>query len=324
MKKTFWNCRFTVFLLTLTFAISSSASAAGLSHVANIMHEVSVKTGAPVAENFDFNTYKNIAYYGTFSAYDPDGDSVIFQLVDKPARGALTIDEQNSTQFVYTPYENKTGKDSFSYIAIDSNGNESSEATVDILIKKPSTKVSYVDMIGHYAHNAAICLAEENILVGTCMDGEYYFQPEQTVTRSEFLVLAMSALDLDKLDCVSIGFYDDFAIETWAKPYVSSALKAGVIQGSENENGQIVFGGADNITVSDAAVILNNLLSITDIPVETASFDTTSIPTWACQSVVNLESVGVLQADAAYFLQLLDRAMAAEMLFNALNLNYKR
>lgn len=324
MKKFFRNYRLAVFLLALTFAFSSSASAAGLSNVASIMHEISVKTGAPVAENFNFSTYKNIAYYGTFSAYDPDGDSVIFQLVDKPARGALTIDEQNDTQFVYTPYENKTGKDSFSYIAIDSNGNESAEATVDIVIEKPSTKVSYVDMSGHYAHNAAICLAEENILVGTCMDGEHYFQPELTVTRSEFLVLAMSALDLDKIECVSTGFYDDHAIETWAKPYVSSALKAGIIQGNETENGQIVFGSADNITVADAAVILNNLLSITDIPVETATFDTTSIPTWACQSVVNLESVGVLRADTTYFLQLLDRAMAAEMLFNALNLNYKR
>lgn len=323
MKRTFLHCRLSVFVLALAFILSSSASAAGLSDVALAMHEISIKTGAPIAENLDFSTYKNVAYYGKFCACDPDGDSVTFQLVDKPARGALTIDEQNGAQFVYTPYENKTGKDSFSYIAIDSNGNESSEATVDIVIEKPATKVSYADMADHPAHNAAIRMAEEDILVGTRMDGEYYFQPELTMNRSEFLVLAMSALGLETIDCVSTGFYDDHAIETWAKPYVSSALKAGIIQGSETENGQIIFGCEDSITVADAAVILNNLLSVTDIPVETASFDITSIPTWACQPVVNLESVGVLEADTQ-FLQPLDRATAAEMLFNALNVKDQR
>lgn len=319
----FLNSRIPAFILALSFVLSSSASAVGLNDVALVMHETSIKTGAPVAENFDFSTYKNISYYGKFYAYDPDGDSVTFQLVDKPARGALTIDEQNSTQFVYTPYENKTGKDSFSYIAIDSNGNVSSEATVDIMIEKPATKVNYADMTDHSAHNAAICLAEEDILVGTRMDGEYYFQPELTINRSEFLVMAMSALGLDKIDCMSTGFFDDHAIETWAKPYVSSALKAGVIQGKEAESGQIVFMGEDHITVADAAVILNNLLSITDIPIESASFDISSIPTEAYQSVVNLESVRVLQSDTQ-FMQTLDRATAAEMLYKALNLSNKR
>lgn len=117
-------------------------------------------------------------------------------------------------------------------------------------------------------------------------------------------------------------FFDDHAIETWAKPYVSSALKAGVIQGKVAENGQIVFMGEDNITVADAAVILNNLLSITDVPVETASFDISAIPTEAYQSVVNLESVGILRS-SAQFMQTLDRATAAEMLFGALSLNDK-
>lgn len=321
--KSFLNSRISAFILVLSFVLSSSVLAADLSDVALVMHEISVETGAPIAENFDFNTYKNIAYYGTFSAHDPDGDSVSFQLVDKPARGALTIDEQNAAQFVYTPYENKTGKDSFSYIAIDSNGNESSEATVNIIIERPATKVNYADMTDHPAHNAAIRMAEEDILVGTRMDGEYYFQPDLTMNRSEFLVMAMSALGLDKIDCISTGFFDDHAIETWAKPYVSSALKAGVIQGKAAESGQIVFQGEDNITVADAAVILNNLLSITDIPVESASFDISSIPTEAYQSVVNLESVGVLQSDAQ-FMQALDRATAAEMLLKSLILVGKR
>lgn len=44
--------------------------------------------------------------------------------------------------------------------------------------------------------------------------------------------MAMAATGLEPLEDVTLtGFYDDEAIPTWAKGYVSSALKAGAIQG---------------------------------------------------------------------------------------------
>ena len=54
--------------------------------------------------------------------------------------------EDGSSEFVYTPYENKTGKDSFTYVAVDAVGNSSDPATVKIKIEKPNTKVTYADM----------------------------------------------------------------------------------------------------------------------------------------------------------------------------------
>ena len=69
--------------------------------------------------------------------------------------------EDGSSEFVYTPYENKTGKDSFTYVAVDAVGNSSDPATVKIKIEKPNTKVTYADMDGDPAHKAAIRLAEE-------------------------------------------------------------------------------------------------------------------------------------------------------------------
>ena len=50
--------------------------------------------------------------------------------------------EDGSSEFVYTPYENKTGKDSFTYVAVDAVGNSSDPATVKIKIEKPNTKVT--------------------------------------------------------------------------------------------------------------------------------------------------------------------------------------
>ena len=94
---------------------------------------------APIARNMDLSTYKNVAITGWFDAEDGEGDSLTFQLTSTPARGAVTVAEDGSSQFVYTPYENKTGKDSFTYVAVDPAGNVSPEAKVSIQIEKPDT-----------------------------------------------------------------------------------------------------------------------------------------------------------------------------------------
>ncbi|MGN0968875.1 MAG: Ig-like domain-containing protein [Oscillospiraceae bacterium] len=287
------------------------------------LYLLTAENNPPVAENLEFSTYKNVAYTGQFSAVDPEGDLLTFQLVDKPARGSVTLSEDGSVQFVYTPYENKTGKDSFTYVAVDAVGNVSAEATVKIKIEKPSTKVTYADMDGHPAYNAAIRLAEEGIYVGANMDGAYFFQPDSSVTRSEFLALAMATVGMDTLEGVTTtGFYDDEVIATWAKPYVSSALKSGAVQGTVSEGGQVVFRGENTISAAEAAVLLDRLLSVTDVPIETWAGSTASVPTWASQAAVNLETVGVLQTDSTGALTLSDtltRADAVQMLASALD-----
>ena len=288
------------------------------------LYLLSEENAAPTAENIEFITYKNVAYTGRFSAIDPEGDLVTFQLVDKPARGSISFTGTNEMEFVYTPYENKTGKDSFSYVAIDSAGNTSKEATVKIQIEKPSTKVTYADMIGHPAYNAALRLAEKEVFVGPSMNGTHYFQPDIPLTRTEFLAMAMEALGSDVITGVTTtGFYDDDAIQTWAKPYVASALKSGAVQGSLSAENQIVFCGNNAITQTEAAVLLNRMLSVSDVSVETWDGDTTFIPSWACQAVMNLESVGLLSKTTGDGLQLsntVTRADAAIMLSSALDL----
>ena len=206
------------------------------------LHLLKEANGAPVAENLELTTYKNVAVTDRFSAVDPEGDLLTYRLVKKPARGSVTIGEDG--QFVYTPYENKTGKDSFTYIAMDTVGNASDPATVKVKIEKPDTKVTYADLDGHPAHKAAIRLAEEGVFVGECMGGAYFFQPDAAITRSEFVAMAMNAAGVDTLEGVTrTGFADDDRIPTWAKPYVSSALKCGLVQGTTDEEGKVVFRG---------------------------------------------------------------------------------
>ena len=274
---------------------------------------------APIARNMDLSTYKNVAITSYFDAVDGEGDTLTFQLTSTPARGEVTLAEDGSSQFVYTPYENKTGKDSFTYVALDPAGNVSAEATVSVRIEKADTQVTYADMAGSSAHKAAIRLAEEGIYVGKYVDGQYFFCPDQTVSRAEFLTIAMAAAGLEPLEDVTLtGFADDEAIPTWAKGFVSAALQAGAIQGSRDENGAPVFDAGNAITQAEATVMLNSLLDITDVPAEV--FFSEGEQHWAAQAAANLTASGILEtANAATLSQEMTLGEAAEMLDGALD-----
>lgn len=274
------------------------------------------ENAAPTAEDLKLCTYRNVALEGRFSAVDPEGDLLSFRLVKKPARGQVTISEDGSGSFVYTPYENKTGKDSFTYVAVDSVGNVSPEATVKVTISKSRTKAAYADMAGHPAHKAAIRLAEEGVFIGERMDGAYYFQPDLPVTRDQFVAMAMSAAGMEALDGVTVtGFSDDGAIPTWAKGYVSSALMSGVVKGMTGADGAICFNTGAYVTKAEATVVVDRLLQAGDrTAAETfaASADE-AVPAWAYQAAVNMDAVAVI-TDTTAMSEPLNRGEAAQML----------
>lgn len=307
----------TSFTFTPVFADGSSGA-----DVRVDLYLLTAENSAPIAQDLELSTYKNVAAQGQFSAVDPEGDLLTFRLVDKPARGAVTLPEDGSAVFTYTPYENKTGKDSFTYVAVDAVGNTSAPATVKVKIEKARTKVTYADMDGVSAYRSALRLAEEGVLIGECVGGAYFFQPEQTVSREEFVTLAMHTMGLEALEGVTrTGFADDEAIPTWAKGYVSSALKSGYVQGLVSAEG-VVFDPERAITRAEAAVLLDRMLQVTDAAVTTLYTDYDAAPAWAFQAAVNLETAGVLQADADGSLSLsqpLTRAGAADLLCGALD-----
>ena len=277
----------------------------------------------PIARNMELSTYRNVAITGYFDAVDGEGDTLTFQLTDPPARGSVELAEDGSARFVYTPYENKTGKDTFTYVAIDQAGNTSDEAQVTVQIDKPDTKVDYADLDGSPVHKAALRLAEEGIFVGECRNGQYFFDPEQPVSRAEFLTLAMAAAGLEPMEDVTVtGFSDDGAIPTWAKGSVSAALQAGVIQGSRDEQGAPVFEAEAGISQGEATVMLNNLLDVADVPLEVFAADAAAQPHWASQAAANLAASGVLRAEEVTSDTLgtaLTRGEAAELLDGALD-----
>lgn len=246
----------------------------------------------PIAKHQSLTTYRDVAISGKLEATDPEGCDLTYQLTSHPARGALTLSEDGTGTFVYTPYENKTGRDSFTFVAKDAAGGISAEARVSIRITKPDTKVTYADLSGHPAHKAAIRLAEEHIYVGEQVNGHYFFDPNRPVTRARFLTMAVKAVRQDSNTPIMLtGFHDDEAIPTWAKPAVATALKEGAVCGSKDEYGAPVFAPEQVITCGEASAILDKLLHLPDAPVEV--FSPACEGHWAVQAPANLTASGL-------------------------------
>lgn len=302
-------------LLTLTMMLSvCTAAMADSSYIATLISANS----APVAENLCYATYKNVQITGTLSAIDAEGDTVSFEIAKEAKKGTVELLENGT--FIYTPDENKKGKDSFSYIAIDSEGNKSETATVSIKIKSQTTDICYADMDGEKANYAALCLAEKGIFTGEKIGNEYFFSPNTPVSRGEFLSMCLNLCGIENLeDITKTGFYDDSEIPGWSKPYIATALIAGIIQGYSDEYGNIVFSPNDAISYSEAAVILNNTLEITDVSVNMEA--ESDIPSWAVQAAANLTSCNVLKSGdiSTVCKKEITRADAAEMLAGALS-----
>jgi hypothetical protein len=285
---------------------------------ADDMTAVIKPNSSPIAENMEFNTFRNISVHGRFAAVDPDGDMVTFEISDVPKKGSVEADIDGS--FIYTPGENKKGQDSFSYIAIDASGNISNKATVTISINKQSTKITYSDMTDNGSHYAALVLAEKGILIGEKLGNEYFFRPENVVTRGEFIAMCLQLCDAETLDGITrTGFSDDDSIPMWAKPYVSTALMSGLITGFKDDEGRLVFASEQPITFCEAAVALNNILKISDV-VTVAAIEQETCPVWSYQAEVNLAACDIMPAMGTECGTAVTRAAAADMLVAAMNL----
>jgi len=178
---------------------------------------------------------------------------------------------------------------------------------------------TYADMEGNPAHYAALRLREEGIFTGEQLGEDAFFHPERTVTRGEFLTMAVRALtDQEITPVLQTGFADDAQTASWVRPYASAALKAGLIQGSGSSDGGLYLSSDRVITRAEAAVILNGALSLEDTEVVTTVFAGEAAAAWAVQPAANLQAEGLLPA-AGPLSQELTRAEAATLLTAAMD-----
>ncbi len=269
--------------------------------------------GAPVAREIEIRTYRGIPYQTQFLAADSEGDDMTFAVVDQPRKGTVTIDGAN---FTYTPEEGVTGGDSFTYAATDSAGHVSPPATVTVTIEKTKSGVTYADTQDSAAATAAQHLAEAGIFTGAKIGDQYYFEPDKSVSRSEFLAMVMETAGRDVTGVTMTGFCDDESIPTWAKAYAAAGVADGIVQGRTTAEG-VAFQGEKPISFNEAATVLDRVLDLGDVELDVWYADREEVPSWAAQAVGNMEAVSVLSAGSfgsATMERAVTRADAAQML----------
>lgn len=251
-----------------------------------------VPEGAPTAQDLEFTTYRDIPYEAQFLATDSEGEDLTYAVVKGPNKGIVEIDGAN---FIYTPNKGATGNDRFTYTATDSAGNVSAPATVTVRIEKTRSGVTYADTADSPAAAAAQELAEAGIFTGTKLGEQYFFEPDRTVSRSEFLALTLETAGQGVTDVTMTGFCDDAAIPVWAKAYASAGVAQGIVQGRTTAEGA-AFCGEDSITLSEAATILDRVLGLGNVDLDVWYADREAVPSWAAQAVGNMEALNVLSA----------------------------
>ena len=246
------------------------------------------------------STYRDREAHGRLSAYDPDGDALVFEIVKAPTNGSVLLTDRAEGTYVYTPRGGFTGSDEFSYVARDVYGNYSSSTTVKLRVMTSGTSITYVDMADSKAANAAIALTEAGVMSGTQIGNQYFFYPERTVTRAELLVMSMNAAGItDVPACEKTGFDDDADISPAMKGYVSVAYTMGYISGTLKE-GKLCFLPDEEINRAEAAVMICAILGEESSGVVPTFSDGAEIPVWAQESIYTLNVLGVMDATDGY------------------------
>lgn len=241
---------------------------------------------------------RGITVYGSLPCFDPDGDETAVEIVSYPKSGILTLSDAKTGEYSYTPTATYTGTDSFSYVARDIYGNYSAARQVTIKVSKPKSSLSFADMKGSKYQAAALVMAESGIMSGSEVGLYTYFQPDMTVTREEFLVMAMKSVGINEVISTNrVAFADDGEASASAIDYIKVAYELGYVKGEDTGDGRVCFYPKRAITRAEAACIVANLIGAATPTVYVPFEDSADVPAWAKSSIYALNYMGILPVE---------------------------
>ncbi len=263
-------------------------------------------------------TQREIGIYGKLEGKDKEGDALEYMIVAYPKSGTLELLDKENGEFLYTPPAQFIGEDKFTYVVRDEWGNFSTAETVSVTVTERLSEVKYRDMSASASYNAAVVMTALGVMNGRVIGDGTYFEPEKTVSRAEFVAMAMKATGARADTTLSSTFFDDDAdIPEALRGYVATAQRTGIIVG-DFENGKLLFKPNDAITKYKAAAIMAKLTSKKSDTAEIPVFnDISSVPKWARDSVYTMCALGVFDTtgEALNGNTALSRESAAEYLY---------
>ncbi len=210
---------------------------------------------APTARASTLSAVEEIPVYASLSASDPDGDAVEYRLTAAPKNGSLKLERDGS--YCYTAKAGAEGKDAFTYVAVDPYGNRSEPCTVTITTEENRSGIVYSDLKNSKNAHSAVLLASKDAFVGEKIGAEWYFYPEKTVTRGEFLIMAMKMNDIETafLAADDSGFADRASFTPAENEYIAAAAGLGIVVGMDTDEGRCFMPDAPITSVQASTII---------------------------------------------------------------------
>ena len=253
------------------------------------------------AASLYIETYQDVKTSGVLSAYDPEDDAIIYEITKYPEHGRLIMDDQTKGTYTYLPDASYVGEDCFYYVARDEYGNYSASAEVKLGVEMPKSGAVYSDLLNDAIYRSpAIAMTELGVMNGIKVGDSYYFEADREVSRAEFLVTAMSAIGIQNLpEITKTVFSDDEDIGNEIKGYVALAYSKGYISGIKAD-GEVYFRPNDTIQLSEAAVILSNIIGYAEPKIVPVFADADKIPAWSEKAIESLHALGILETPDMY------------------------
>ena len=225
---------------------------------------------SPIALDSTLNTVESIACGGELCINEPNGDEYTVNVITYPREGFIAISADG--KFVYYPNESFSGKDTMVYTVTDRFGAVSEKATLKIQVDPNESALFFADMQDDTDHIYAHRMCSNNVMVYRYENGSYYFDPENAVSKLDFLVMLMNVSGQDR-DIVAVAdsvISDDAGLSSGLMGYLSAAAEKGLIL---LENGS--FSPKSQITVADAAYMIAQALDLPRAKSDTASAEGT-------------------------------------------------
>ncbi len=258
----------------------------------------------PIALDSKLSAVSGISCESALKINEPNGDEYTIKVITYPTDGFISVSADGSV--IYTPEEDFSGRDSMVYTVTDRFGAVSEPATLEISVSKNENQLYFADMKDNMMHLYAHRMCSDDIMVYRYENGEYFFDPDQPVSKIDFLVMVMnvSGQDADIVAVADSAVTDDNGLSSGLKGYLSAAAEKGLIQ---LQNGS--FSPKDTITVSDAAYMIAAALDLPSAKSDSASTDGSDV----------LYSAMMAASNAGFFdklkpTQTLTKADAAELL----------
>ena len=294
-----------------TFTVEPSSSGAKVECIMKFVDKVNY---APKTDDVAVaHTQSQIEYFGRLEAHDPEGDGLEFMVVSYPKHGELTLNKDG--RYSYMPKGEFVGKDKFTFVVRDSYGNFSEPVTVSLKVSERMCDTVFVDMVGRSEYNGAVAMAAMGIMNGKIVGNDIYFEADKTVTRAEFIAMAMRALGIKADSTLTKSFFDDDSdIPKSLRGYVATAARLGAAKG-DFVDGRLMFYPNQEITNYEVAEILACIAGISGGEEAGEFADNDGVPVWARESVNMMFTLGVFDIEDTAPDALASRAAVADYLY---------